>query len=356
MIMFPCHCFCSVGFQWNGFWFVCTTLPFGWKISPYIYHNIGLVASGYLRAHGVPCSLYIDDRLNGELVTNQGPWSILPENRGQEYRFSAATAAIYCVLTLLVDLGYTIGITKSVLYPTTSVEYLGLMVDSVKQAFIVLGRKIEALAVPRKNILGCKKYANVKTLQRFQGKCISLSLDVPAAKLFIREMSHAIASANDNGRVSLTPALREELSYWQFLDSARFLPWRDKKHVCLPLSTDASGFGWGCVLHLPSGSQFCRDYWNDQERFLNILTKETLALVNALKALPSEIRDCRVDAFVDSKVLIDSWEGQGSRRSPELTSVTKELFFCPLEPQRPNQFYACIIKGKPWGWAFTKII
>ena len=170
-------------------------------------------------------------------MTNQGPWSILPENRGQEYRFSAATAAIYCVLTLLVDLGYTIGITKSVLYPTTSVEYLGLMVDSVKQAFIVPGRKIEALAVPRKNILGCKKYTNVKTLQRFQGKCISLSLDVPAAKLFIREMSHAIASANDNGRVSLTPALREELSYWQFLDSLQDFYHGGTKNMFVSLCT-----------------------------------------------------------------------------------------------------------------------
>ena len=102
--------------------------------------------------------------MDGELVTSQGPWSVLPENRGQEYSFNAAIAAIHCVLSLLVDLGYTIGIALSVLYPTTSVEYLGLMVDSLKQAFIVPARKIEALAVLRKNILGCKKYTNVKTL------------------------------------------------------------------------------------------------------------------------------------------------------------------------------------------------
>ena len=316
------------GFQWNGFWFVCTTLLFGWKIFPYIYHTISLVASGYLRACGIPCSLYFDHRLNGELLTCQGPWSVLPEYRGQEYRFSAAIAAIYCVLLLLVDLGYTIGITKSVLYPTTSVEYLGLTVDSLKQAFIVPRRKIEALAVLRTNILGCKKYTNVKTLQRFQGKFISLSLAVPAGKLFIREISHAFVSADSNGRVSLTPALREELSYWQFLDSWQdWLSWRDEKHVRLSLFSDASGFGWGCVLHLPGGSQSCRDFWNDQERLLNISTKETLPLVNALKALPSGIRDCRVDALVDSKVLIDTWEGQGSKQSPELTSVTKKLFF-----------------------------
>lgn len=71
------------------------------------------------------------------------------------------------------------------------------------------------------------------------------------------------------------------------------------------------------------GSRSCRDYWNDQEKPLNIATKETLALFNALKAPPSEM----VDAFVDSKGLIDEWEGQGSKRSPELTSVTKELSF-----------------------------
>ena len=65
----------------------------------------------------------------GELVTPQGPWLALPEKRGQEYRFSAA---IYYVLSLLVDLGYTIGIAKSVLSPTTSVEYLGLTVDFLK--------------------------------------------------------------------------------------------------------------------------------------------------------------------------------------------------------------------------------
>ena len=37
------------GFSFGGLWFVCTTLPFGWKISAYIYHSIGLAATGYLR-------------------------------------------------------------------------------------------------------------------------------------------------------------------------------------------------------------------------------------------------------------------------------------------------------------------
>ena len=60
-------------FEWGGLWFVRTTLPFGWKMSPYVYHTTGLAVSGVLREQGIPCSLYIDDRLNGELLTKSGP-------------------------------------------------------------------------------------------------------------------------------------------------------------------------------------------------------------------------------------------------------------------------------------------
>lgn len=121
-------------------------MSFGWKISPYIYHTTGLAASGYLRAQGIPCSPYIDDRLNGEMLTSTGPWSVLPAYRQPEYRFKAALATMFCVLSVLVDLGYTIGISKSVLFPTTVVEYLGLLVDSTKQSFLVPKRKIVSWA------------------------------------------------------------------------------------------------------------------------------------------------------------------------------------------------------------------
>ena len=236
--------------------------------------------------------------------------------------------AIFCVLSLLVDLGYTIGISKSVLFPTTTVEYLGVLVDSTNQSFLVPERKNVSWAALREQILACNKYVNIKTMQRFQGKCISFSLAVPAAKLFIRVMSSAIARASASGQVMLSPCLREELCYWQFLESWQGpVSWRDEKHVGLSLSTDASGYGWGCVLHLPSGEQEFRDYWVQHQRQIDISTKEMLALVNALKALPATIKHCRIDVDVDSRVLIDAWEGQGSKNSPQLTKITKDLFF-----------------------------
>ena len=78
------------GFSFGGLWFVCTTWPFGCKISPFVYHTIGLSASRFLRSLGIPCSLYIDDQLNGELLTSCGPWSVLPEKTSANFRLSAA--------------------------------------------------------------------------------------------------------------------------------------------------------------------------------------------------------------------------------------------------------------------------
>ena len=35
------------GIQWGGWYFTYNTLPFGWKISLYVYHNTGLVATNF---------------------------------------------------------------------------------------------------------------------------------------------------------------------------------------------------------------------------------------------------------------------------------------------------------------------
>ena len=83
---------------------------------------------------------------------------------------------------MLVELGYTTGISESVLYPTTSLEYLSFLVDSGKQAFVIPQHKIVAWVSLWEKILACNKSVDIKSLQRFQGKCISLSLAVPAAK------------------------------------------------------------------------------------------------------------------------------------------------------------------------------
>ena len=160
------------------------------------------------------------------------------------------------------------------------------------------------------------------------------SLAVPATKLFIREISRAITLANDKGFVSLNKFQTEEVLHWRFLDDWRHsFPWREENNHTVSLSTDGSCYGLGCLVHGSSRDQSFGDYWNDEQRELFISSKEMLALVHAIKAYPEEIRNCRMNALVDSHMVIGAWEAQGGKTSPQLMRVTKELFFCSVVSQ-----------------------
>ena len=116
--------------------------------------------------------------------------------------------------------------------------------------------------------------------------------------------------------------------HWRFLDDWRqSFPWREEKHYTASLSTDASGYGWGCGVHGSFRDQSSGDYWNYEQRELFVSSKKMLALVHATKALPEEIWNCKMDALAGSRVVIGAWEGQGGKTSPQLMRVTKELFF-----------------------------
>lgn len=237
-----------------------------------------------------------------------------------------AQAAVYIVCYVLVDLGYFMGLAKSVLQPSTRITYLGLVFDTARQAFILPQDKVVKFVKLREAIVVSKNFVQVKTLQRFQGKCISFSLAVPGVKLFIRSTAAAIASAGSNPQVPMSPALREELTHWRFLDSWEdCIRWRDEKHLILSMSSDSSGFVWGGVFHLPEGNLEVRDYGSSEEAALHISKNEMLALLRVLQSSPVELRDCRVDVNVDSQVLLDTWSRGGSR-SPQLTAATKEVF------------------------------
>ena len=101
-----------LGMQWGGWYFDYNTLPFGWKISPFVYHPTGLVVSNFFRSMGIPCSLYIDDEHNGQLhiPPNQGAFLNL-----DGHNLAAAKSAIFSVAYFLIKLGYFLGLAKSIL-------------------------------------------------------------------------------------------------------------------------------------------------------------------------------------------------------------------------------------------------
>ena len=108
------------GLEWQRWYFVFRTIPFGWKASAYLYHIIGLAATSDIGSLGVPCSQYIDDRHVGQLAVSNASLAVSPTWSD----FELAEAAVFICAAVLVSLGYFLGLSKSTLIPFRIVEFL----------------------------------------------------------------------------------------------------------------------------------------------------------------------------------------------------------------------------------------
>ncbi|KAI8494118.1 hypothetical protein Bbelb_284650 [Branchiostoma belcheri] len=311
-----------VGFQWGGFYYVSTTIPFGWSISGFIYQTLGNVAMHRIRELGVPSSLYIDDRHAGQLQTAAKE---LVRKR-QEADYEAAQAACFILCSVIVALGYFIGISKSQLDPLQCLEFLGMESDSILTAFRLPERKKVSFAEHREGILS-EDRVPVSRLQKITGKLVSFGLAVPATRLYCREMFHAISVAiKRKTDVRITGSVRKELEHWRFLDQWQgHIPWRSEKHESIRLFSDASGFRWGGSLVTEQGTTEFGDYWTGQEQANIIAVKETEALRRVLITAENKVRDKRVDALVDNTNLISAWNKKGGK-SLQLSRAIRDLW------------------------------
>lgn len=318
------NCRTFFGLEWNGWFFVYTTLPFDWKASAYIYHSIGLCATSFIRSLGVPSSQYIDDRHIGQLEPRY-------DVQHSFHYFHLAEMAAFIACSVLISLGYFIGLKKRSISPRTAVRFLGYICDSEKQAFILPEDKRQKFSSLREQILN-NKTVSLKNLQKFSGKTTSFALVVPAAKLFTNCSYQAISQAQKSSstHIRLSESLRNELTYWRFLDSwSGFLPWLDEKHLCVSIHTDASNTGWGGILDQDGRPrQQARGYWSEEMRRLPIAIREATPLQLTVESLLNDVRSTRIDAFVFNKAVVDSWHRQTSK-SPHITSIMKSVYsFC----------------------------
>ena len=88
-----------------------------------------------------------------------------------------------------------------------------------------------------------------------------------------------------------------------------------------------------------------------ESRALPIAVKESLALLRALESLAGRVRNVRIDAFVDSKVLLASWEENQLSRSQAISDVLKSL----LEfSYAPNLHLSLVyVSSKEPSWSFS---
>jgi len=298
------------GIQFGGFVMQYTCLPFGWSVSPFIYQTTGMQVTSFLRLKGMITTQYLDDRFVGPL---SGACGNKLEKTGIAIFYNTAT---------LTFLGFTFEFSKSIWFPVLSLRHLGFFVHTDLKRFQIPADKKESFMKLREYILS-ESVVHVRVLQKFMGKCISLQICVPPAKLYIRVMAQKIGDALKSGsNITLDDILCEEIKFWRFLDQHNdWASWREEKHLVVRLATDASGFAWGASL---GNEKIMYDMWTgDDKRPIHL--KETEALLKALESIKPQIRDHRVDVRVDNKVLIQSWASQKCK-DLEMVKLLKALF------------------------------
>ena len=269
--------------------------------------------------------MYIDDRHTGQLQVPFSCSAYASLNGDNACNLAAAKSAVSLVAFYLIELGYFLGLAKSILTPQKVVPYLGFASDSSRGVFHLLPDKKAKFLSLIQQVLTAPT-VTVKTLQRRVGKCVSFSLAVPAALLFTREMNAAIRRGLRLSRpLPLTGALREEIAHWLFLQTwDNPLPWRDERHVHLTVASDASGSGWGGSI-VSSVPQSVSDYWTHEEQSWDISVREAIALDKVLLAFQDRLVNARVDALVDNLAVVHSWTNQGGSSVP-LSRAIKRLF------------------------------
>ena len=132
-------------------------------------------------------------------------------------------------------------------------------------------------------------------------------LAIPGAKLYTREMNLAIAMGiKAKSKIYISEALRDELETWRFLDIWQGkLEWKKERHFFfLEIHSDSSNYKWGGVIHSPEGKRDLSDYWEEQDMCLPIMVLEAKALLSVLRTLGDRNQGHRIDANIDSMVLL----------------------------------------------------
>ena len=99
------------------------------------------MATNYFWSIGIPCLLYIDDCLNGQLQVDLTKGAYAEIQLVDDHNFAVAQSAIFLVAYVLVRLGYFLGLKKSILVPQQIVPYLGFCADSANEVFHLIPEK-----------------------------------------------------------------------------------------------------------------------------------------------------------------------------------------------------------------------
>lgn len=287
-------------------------LPFGMKLSPWVWTKVMRPVVAALRLRGFRVNAYVDDfAATGRHAA--------PSTKAD------ATEGRTEIMQLFDCLGAQVHPSKGVAEGTQQLPLLGFLMDTRRRLVLLpaerLANVVHGARVMLKEVRRCSRRVTSKALQCFSGLDVSCSLAIPLARSFLRRLYDCQRPTQRHSRV--TPGAMADLHWFAGLDREPGVG-RALWPVTLgTLTTDASLYGCGGHWqHLLPAAGF----FTAAQRNLHINVKEVAAVRFCLLAFGAQLlgQEGLLNLRVDSRVALHVINGFSSR-SPALMEELRKL-------------------------------
>ena len=297
----------------DGQLFQFMVLPNGYTGGPRKFTKLLKPVLASLRKREIPLAAFLDDLI----IFGNG--------------FKECRENILAVLNLLQELGFVINSKKSVFVPSTCLEFLGVVINSITMEVTLTEGKKVAIKELCSQTLAAKK-VTIRHVARLLGKFSSSLVAVPEGKLHFRylDKNKTTELIRRKGKfdknMTLIAEAREEIHWWRenILDSYSPIL---RENPSITISTDASSLGWGASCEgRETGGLF-----TEEEKEIHINVLESKAVLFGLKSLCGHIECKHIKVLVDNTATVGAINNMGSSKSLSLHREIKEIWDWTLE-------------------------
>ena len=296
-----------LGFAWKGVFYAYTTCPFGCSTSGLIFSKVLRELVKKWRSQGMALVMYLDD---GFLTCPSA------EETAQ---------AAHIIKTDLMQAGFIINEQKSNWVPSQCVTWLGFVLNSKDNIFLMPEEKLLALKKKLSRNLYFASTCSAREVAKTVGSlCSMFHAFGPLVYFLTKDCTHWIEDRmNWTNRAPLSQLAINELQFWaRNLYVVKPMPLvPDSARVLLIVYSDASAVGCGAFI-LEYREYDMMHHWTLDERSLSSTWREIRALVIFLKLHHNFFKDKSLKWYTDN---------QGVTTVVKKGSMKLDLHVCALE-------------------------
>ena len=291
-------------FQWKGQIYEFNALPNGLSSAPRLFTKLLKPVYASLRLKGHISTGFLDDSL------------LIGHTMDDCMRNVSDTTELF------QNLGFIIHPNKSVLHPTTKIQYLGVIIDSASMKVTLSAERAHSIKCACQKLVSEQNHT-IREVAQVIGKIVASFAAVKYGPLHYRQLEKDKKLALKRTRgdfdelMQLSEGSIEELKWWivNVIDA--------ENDICgsepdLTISTDASTTGWGCeCLGTASGGQ-----WLPHERVFHINYLELKAVLFALQCFQEQLEHKHVRVLIDNTTAVCCINRMGTSHSDACNDIT----------------------------------